>query len=128
MSSPEDRDTEPFGWLSRCFASGGVRSGRIRRGFFGFPDIFIPFDGIRREMESSFFAFRYVTRYKSSISASSAVVVGQIFATVIVSQAFAVDSSKITTKQINTRKWNFNKHKSKNRFSLKKRSTTCLTT
>jgi hypothetical protein len=63
-----------------------------------------------------------------ALVAASAVVAGRTFATVIVSQAFAVDSSKIITKQINTRKWNFNKHKSKNRFSLKKRSTTCLTT
>ena len=38
MSSPEDRDIEPFDWLGRFFGrgSGSRRSG----GFFDFPDIF----------------------------------------------------------------------------------------
>jgi HSP20 family protein len=52
MSSPEDRDIEPFNWFSRFFGSGGAsrRSG----GFFGFRDIFRGFDEMRREMERGF--------------------------------------------------------------------------
>jgi hypothetical protein len=52
MSSPEDRDIEPFDWFSRFFGSGGAsrRSG----GFFGFRDIFRGFDEMRREMERGF--------------------------------------------------------------------------
>ena len=49
MSSPEDRDIEPFDWLARFF--GGSRRSR---GFFGFPDIFKGFDEMRREMERGF--------------------------------------------------------------------------
>jgi HSP20 family protein len=51
MSSPEDRDIEPFDWLNRFFGSGGRRGGE---GFFGFPDIFRGFDDMRREMERGF--------------------------------------------------------------------------
>ena len=52
MSSSEDRDIEPFDWLSRFFGrgSGSRRSG----GFFGFPDFFSGFDEMRREMERGF--------------------------------------------------------------------------
>ena len=52
MSSPEDRDIEPFDWFGRFFGrgSGSRRSG----GFFGFPDIFRGFDEMRREMERGF--------------------------------------------------------------------------
>lgn len=52
MSSPEDRDIEPFDWFGRFFGrgSGSRRSG----GFFGFPDIFKEFDEMRREMERGF--------------------------------------------------------------------------
>ena len=52
MSSPEDRDIEPFDWLGRFFGrgSGSRRSG----GFFDFPDIFGGFDEMRREMERGF--------------------------------------------------------------------------
>src|SRR5919204_1026025 len=46
MSSPEDRDIEPFDWFSRFFGSG--RWGK------GFPDIFRGFDEMRREMERGF--------------------------------------------------------------------------
>jgi len=51
MSSPEDRDIEPFDWFSRFFGTGGRRRGE---GFFGFPDIFRGFDDMRREMERGF--------------------------------------------------------------------------
>ena len=53
MSSPEDRDIEPFDWFGRFFGRG---SGGSRRsgGFFGFPDIFRGFDEMRREMERGF--------------------------------------------------------------------------
>jgi len=55
MSSPEDRDIEPFDWFSRFFGTGGRRSGRWgREGFFGFPDIFRGFEDMRREMERGF--------------------------------------------------------------------------
>jgi HSP20 family protein len=56
MSSPEDRDIEPFDWFSRFFGSSGSsrRSGRWGGGFFGFPDIFRGFDEMRREMERGF--------------------------------------------------------------------------
>jgi HSP20 family protein len=58
MSSPEDRDIEPFDWFNRFFGSGGSggrRSGRWGgEGFFGFPDIFRGFDDMRREMERGF--------------------------------------------------------------------------
>jgi HSP20 family protein len=51
MSSPEDRDIEPFDWFSRFFGRGSSRrSGE----FFGFPDIFRGFDEMRREMEREF--------------------------------------------------------------------------
>jgi HSP20 family protein len=48
MSSPEDRDIQPFDWLGRFFGrgSGGRRS--------GFPDIFRGFDDMQREMERGF--------------------------------------------------------------------------
>jgi HSP20 family protein len=51
MSSPEDRDIEPFDWFSKFFGSG---SSRRSGGFFGFPDIFRGFDEMRREMERGF--------------------------------------------------------------------------
>jgi HSP20 family protein len=51
MSSPEDRDIEPFDWFSRFFGRG---SSRRSGGFFGFPDIFRGFDEMRREMERGF--------------------------------------------------------------------------
>jgi HSP20 family protein len=57
MSSPEDRDIEPFDWFNRFFGSGmgsSRRSGRWGGGFFGFPDIFRGFDEMRREMEKGF--------------------------------------------------------------------------
>jgi HSP20 family protein len=55
MSSPEDRDIEPFDWLNRFFGSGSRRSSRRGgEGFFGFPDIFRGFDDMRREMERGF--------------------------------------------------------------------------
>ena len=55
MSSPEDRDIEPFDWFSRFFGSSSRRSGRWGGGgFFGFPDIFRGFDEMRREMERGF--------------------------------------------------------------------------
>jgi len=57
MSSPEDRDIEPFDWFSRFFGSGGGgsrRSGRLGGGFFGFPDFFRGFEDMRREMERGF--------------------------------------------------------------------------
>jgi HSP20 family protein len=47
MSSPEDRDIEPFDWFSRFFGSGRSRGG-------GFPDIFRGFDDMRREMQKEF--------------------------------------------------------------------------
>ena len=53
MSSPEDRDIEPFDWFSRFFGSGGSRR-NDRWGFFGFPDIFRGFDDMRREMQKEF--------------------------------------------------------------------------
>jgi HSP20 family protein len=53
MSSPEDRDIEPFDWFSRFFGSSGG-SGRRSGGFFGLPDIFRGFDDMRREMERGF--------------------------------------------------------------------------
>ena len=46
MSSPEDRDIEPFDWFSRFFGSGS--SARRSGGLFGFPDIFRGFDEMRR--------------------------------------------------------------------------------
>src|SRR5919202_2937205 len=46
MSSPEDRDIEPFDWFSRFFGSGRWRG--------GFPDIFRGFDDMRREMQKEF--------------------------------------------------------------------------
>jgi HSP20 family protein len=49
MSSPEDRDIEPFDWLGRFF---GRWSGSSRRS--GFPDFFSGFDEMRREMERGF--------------------------------------------------------------------------
>jgi HSP20 family protein len=52
MSSPEDRDIEPFDWFSRFFGSGS--GSRRSGGFFGFPDIFRGFDEMRREMEREF--------------------------------------------------------------------------
>ena len=52
MSSPEDRDIEPFDWFNRFFG-GSRRSGRAGD-FFGFPDIFRGFDDMRREMEREF--------------------------------------------------------------------------
>jgi HSP20 family protein len=52
MSSSEDRDIEPFDWLSRFFGSRQSRRGG--GGFFGFPDIFSNFDQMRREMEREF--------------------------------------------------------------------------
>ena len=52
MSSSEDRDIEPFDWFNRFFG-GGRRSGR-GGGFFGFPDIFMGFDDMRKEMERQF--------------------------------------------------------------------------
>ena len=54
MSSPEDRDIQPFDWLSRFFGSRSRRSGRWGEGFFGFPDIFMGFDEMRKEMERGF--------------------------------------------------------------------------
>jgi HSP20 family protein len=51
MSSPEDRDIEPFDWFNRFFGTGGRRGGE---GFFGFPDIFRGFDDMRREMQKEF--------------------------------------------------------------------------
>ena len=51
MSSPEDRDIEPFDWFSKFFGSG---SSRRSGGFFGFPDIFRGFDEMRREMGRGF--------------------------------------------------------------------------
>jgi HSP20 family protein len=55
MSSPEDRDIEPFDWFRRFFGSGGRPSGRLGGGFSGFPDIFTRgFDDMRREMEREF--------------------------------------------------------------------------
>ncbi|HJT46986.1 MAG TPA: archaeal heat shock protein Hsp20 [Nitrososphaeraceae archaeon] len=56
MSSPEDRDIEPYDWLGRFFGrgSGGGSSSRRTGGFFGFPDIFRGFDEMRREMEREF--------------------------------------------------------------------------
>jgi HSP20 family protein len=52
MSSPEDRDIEPFDWFNRFFGSGS--GSRRSGGFFGFPDIFRGFDEMRREMERGF--------------------------------------------------------------------------
>ena len=52
MSSPEDRDIEPFDWFSRFFGSGS--GSRRSGGFFGFPDMFRGFDEMRREMERGF--------------------------------------------------------------------------
>jgi HSP20 family protein len=49
MSSPEDRDIEPFDWFNRFFGSGSRG-----RGFFGFPDVFRGFEDMRREMERGF--------------------------------------------------------------------------
>jgi HSP20 family protein len=55
MSSPEDRDIEPFDWFRRFFGSGGRPSGRWGgEGFSGFPDIFRGFDDMRIEMERGF--------------------------------------------------------------------------
>jgi HSP20 family protein len=55
MSSPEDRDIEPFDWFNRFFGTGGRRSSRQGgEGFFGFPDIFRGFDDMRREMQKEF--------------------------------------------------------------------------
>jgi HSP20 family protein len=52
MSSPEDRDIEPFDWFNRFFGSGS--GSRRSGGFFGFPDMFKGFDEMRREMERGF--------------------------------------------------------------------------
>jgi HSP20 family protein len=52
MSSPEDRDIEPFDWFNRFFGRGS--GSRRRGGFFGFPDMFRGFDEMRREMERGF--------------------------------------------------------------------------
>jgi hypothetical protein len=46
LSSPEDRDIEPFDWFSRFFGSG------IWRGSFS--DIFRRYDDMRREMQKEF--------------------------------------------------------------------------
>ena len=54
MSSPGDRDIEPYDWLGRFFGRGSRRSGRWGEGLFGFPDIFRGFDEMRREMERGF--------------------------------------------------------------------------
>jgi HSP20 family protein len=55
MSSPGDRDIEPYDWLGRFFGMGSSRrSGRWGEGLFGFPDIFRGFDEMRREMERGF--------------------------------------------------------------------------
>ena len=55
MSSPEDRDIEPFDWFNRFFGSGGRRTGKWGgEGFFGFPDFFRGFEDMRREMERGF--------------------------------------------------------------------------
>jgi HSP20 family protein len=51
MSSPEDRDIEPFDWFGRFFGRG---SSRRSVGFFDFPDVFRGFDEMRREMERGF--------------------------------------------------------------------------
>ncbi len=47
MSSPEDRDLEPFNWLSRFFGRGSASRS-------GFPDFFNGFDEMRREVERGF--------------------------------------------------------------------------
>ena len=51
MSSPEDRDKEPFEWFGRFF---GMGSSRRSGGFFGFPDVFRGFDEMTREIERGF--------------------------------------------------------------------------
>jgi HSP20 family protein len=52
MSSPEDRDIEPFDWYRRFFSGMGGRRGFGGGGFFD--DMFRGFDQMRREMEREF--------------------------------------------------------------------------
>jgi len=55
MSSPEDRDIEPFDWFGRFFGRGSGSSSSTRSGgFFGFPDVFSGFDEMRKEMKRGF--------------------------------------------------------------------------